>query len=186
MHTDYKNLEIIVLGGNSRGNKQWVASVASELGEIHASIVAFSYSHWNLSEETIINLDSELYRLRGLLKDKRRYVFVGKSAGALLVLKGVYEKKLFPLACIFLGTAVLWGRENSFKIDDWLKEYSVPTLFIQKEADPAIGSDELSVLLKKKNANRCRVSSLLGDTHEYTDYQQYGKLTKEFLRKSIS
>lgn len=174
-------MEIILLGGNSPKNISWLEAMDAALQKQYRNISVYRYSHWD-TKDSLIDIDKELEILTKKLGGIKDYVIIGKSAGALLTLKGVYEHKLSPSACIFLGTAILWGREKGFDVDSWLKNFSVPTLFIHKSNDPAIASDALESLLKKSNSKNYKLGVIQGSEHEYPEYQELSQSILFFLR----
>lgn len=175
-------MKIVLFGGNSPENKSWLSFVKKILSKDFNDVLVHEYLHWS-SEESLINLDKELERLKIILKNYQNYIIVAKSAGTLLALKGIYEGSITPLACVFIGTAVLWGRERNFKVDDWLNNYLVPTLFVHKLGDPAINSDELIALLKKHSTKNYEFLFLPGTEHSYSNYQDIAKDVHLWIEK---
>jgi pimeloyl-ACP methyl ester carboxylesterase len=175
-------MKLALLGGNSIGNVEWLEGMDVVLRKDADSIIAYRYSHWK-TKAPIIDFDAELDRLETVLKNEPHYVFVAKSAGSLLVLKGTYERRLFPLACVFIGTAVLWGREKGLDVDQWIKECRVPTLYIHKLHYPDIYADDLKKLLKDYEAENYSLAVLPGDGHDYSEYQSLGSMVGDFLSK---
>ena len=173
-------MKIIILGGNSSKNNKWVDNIETILKKKFDDVLAHRYLHWE-ANNPLINLDSELQRLRMGLGNCKNYVIVAKSAGALLSLKGIFEGKLTPRACVFLGIAILWGRDKNFKIDNWLKDCSVPTLFIHNSDDPAISSEDLKNTLQKLNFKNYKLKILPGDKHEYIEFKKIIQNMESFL-----
>lgn len=174
-------MKIVLLGGNSQTNIAWLEAMEVALKKKYSDVFAHQYLHWD-TLDSLIDLDKELEILKKELGGIEQYVIVGKSAGALLALKGVHEHKLTPAACIFLGTAVLWGREKGFGVDSWLKGFSIPTLFIHKSGDPAIAPETLDLLLKESEFNNYKLQAIQGNEHEYLDYQALSHFIISFLR----
>lgn len=162
-------MKIILLGGNSLKNKEWVEGMAVLLKKQYDDVVAFHYLHWK-EGGALINLDREIDGLKILLKDCSEYIFIAKSAGSLIALKGIYKNIFSPRVCVFLGLPVLWSRKNGFEIDFWLNGFSVPTLFIQKLEDPAIYAKNLKILLEKVGVSNYSVNTVPGNEHEYSEF----------------
>jgi len=128
-------MKIVLFGGNSPINILWLDNIKTALEGYFDDVMIHYYLHWENNED-LINLDREINRLKVLIKNSHQYVFIAKSAGTLLVLKGVHKANFSPLACVFLGLPVLWARENNFEIDSWLKDFSIPTLYITTQKIP--------------------------------------------------
>lgn len=173
-------MKIILLGGNSLKNISWLEAMKDGLKRKYTDVFIHRYSHWD-TKNSLIDLNKELRSLKKELIVPEQYVIVGKSAGVLLTLKGVYEHKLTPLACVFLGTAVLWGREKGFRVDSWLKGFFVPTLFIHKSGDPAISSNALESLLRESDCKNYNLHVIPGKEHEYSEYRELGQIILSFL-----
>ena len=173
-------MKIVLLGGNSSKNIFWLESIEVELKKKYNDVFIHYYSHWS-TNAPLIDLDKELESLRKELENIKQYVIIAKSAGVLLALKGISEQKLFPAVCVFIGIPVMWARENNFNINQWLKSFSIPTLFIQEANDPAISSNELEDLLKELEVQNYKIQTIPGDKHEYSQYQELGKIMISFL-----
>lgn len=176
------NMKIVLLGGNSIKNKEWLIDMETAIQHFSNDTIRHNYSHWENSNFSI-NLDTELDCLRVMLQDFNEYTILAKSAGALLALKGIYEGKIYPSACVFLGTAVLWGKENGYEIEKWLKDYSTPTLFVQNSDDPAISPQDLLTLLQKSSVINHKLIVSSGRGHEYLEYQQIAENIALFLKR---
>lgn len=174
-------MKIVLLGGNSPTNIAWLEAMESNLKKEHNDVFVYRYSHWD-TDVQLIELNKELENLQRELEGAKQYVIVGKSAGALLTLKGISERKLHPSACVFLGTAVLWGREKGFDVDRWVKGFSVPTLFIQKSGDPAIAPDALESLLEESGAKNYKLHVIPGEEHEYAEYRELSQTIISFFK----
>ncbi len=164
-------MKIVLLGGNSPTNVLWLEAMEAMLKKKYGDVFVHRYLHWD-TKYPLIDLDKELERLKKELGGIKQYVIVGKSAGALLTLKGVYEHELTPKACVFFGTAVLWGREEGFDVDRWLVDYSVPTLYVQKSKDPAISGENLRALLGQLRVKDYEMAIFEGSEHEYNEYEE--------------
>lgn len=174
-------MKTVLFGGNNPTNIFWLESMKKELEKKLNDVFVHRYSHWDTNDE-LIDLNKELENLRRELESAKHYVIVGKSAGVLLVLKGISESKLHPSACVFLGIPVLWGLKKGFDINKWVKGFSVPTLFIQKSGDPAIAPDALKNLLKKSGAKNYKLHIIPGEEHEYAEYKELSKTIISFLK----
>lgn len=164
------DMNLILLGGNSPTNKQWLHDLATVLKTHLPSSYIHHYRHWETGEE-LIDLDYELEVLTKNLPAVP-YIVLAKSAGVLLTLKGVAEKLLSPQKCIFLGTPILWAKGNHFAVDSWLNNYSLPTLFIQQAHDPAMSFNDLKQYLEQGNIKYYQFFEVPGDDHVYGNFDQ--------------
>lgn len=175
-------MKIVLLGGNSPTNISWLEGMEAELKKEYGDVFSHRYIHWDTGA-ALIDLDKELDSLQKELENTEQYVIIAKSAGVLLTLKGVHECKLTPADCVFMGTAILWGREKGFGVDVWLKGYSVPTLFVHKSGDPAIAPSALEVLLKESGCQNYKLYVITGNEHEYSEYQTLAQAIHSFLQE---
>lgn len=175
-------MELILLPGNSPINKEWTEDVEKKLNELFEfdSTFLLEYLHWESGEE-LISIDKELERLVEHTKSKENYAIFAKSAGTLLTLKGIYSQVLHPQFCIFVGTAVDWGRSNKFDIDTWIKNYKTPTLFIQKSQDPSFSYEKLKSLIEVAAVQNYKLVEIPGDTHHYEDLVLLKNETEAFI-----
>jgi hypothetical protein len=173
-------MKLILLAGNGLSNKKWIEDIEHALKPLFGETYVQYYKHWETGGK-LIDLNEELSRLQDLTKNFSEHTFFAKSAGTLLVLKGVKEGKLKPSRCIFVGTAIGWGRAEHFDVDLWLENYSIPTLFIQKSFDPACSYHELEELLKDKNAKNFSLEETEGNDHSYNDMETLKDVVKNFV-----
>ncbi|MGH9856784.1 MAG: hypothetical protein ACRD4B_02970, partial [Acidobacteriota bacterium] len=142
-------MNIILLGGNNIGNKQWLDNITIAFTPHFDSLYVHQYRHWTTGEE-LIDIDLELSELSKKLPTKP-YMIAAKSAGVLLALKGIQEQVLAPQKCIFFGTPIPWAKKNNFETDKWVQQYTVPTLFIQQTHDPILPFNDLQDYLQQTN-----------------------------------
>lgn len=169
-------MKLLLLSGNSISNKKWIEEVGQILNPLFDEIKIHYYKHWETGEE-IIDLDSELSTLTAEINEWKDYMIFAKSAGCLLTLKGIYEKKIHPLKCVFVGAAIDWGKERQFLVGDWLKNYNTTTFFIQKTNDPVISFKNLKKILEDLDVKNYSLKEIPGNDHNYLDL--------EFLRQVI-
>jgi hypothetical protein len=175
-------MQLILLGGNSKRNQAWIHDVDSRLKPLFKKTAVLEYTHWETGAP-MIDLDHELPKLESLANIfGTEYGIFAKSAGSLLTVRGIFEKKLAPKFCIFTGVALLWGREAGFSPDAWLKNYSTPTVFIQKKSDPAAPAEILKHALEQAGAKNYRFLAIEGNNHDYEDLDLIHRETDEFLK----
>ncbi|MBU1088713.1 hypothetical protein KKA02_02440, partial [Patescibacteria group bacterium] len=143
-------MRLILLGGNDVVNKEWIKKIERVLKPNFVSTKILNYDHWQ-TNQPMIDLDKEKEKLTKIAKNSGNFVIFAKSAGILIVLKTIFENKISPKKCIFVGIPLKWARENNFDIDTWFNNYSTSTLVIQHTKDPFASSEELKQFLSDKN-----------------------------------
>jgi hypothetical protein len=174
-------MELILLGGNSKLNKGWIEEVEKTLSDIFDSTHFHYYRHWENEEDKDINLAYELEKLAEYIQGKNDYVIFAKSAGTLLTLKGIFEGKIQPNACIFTGLAFTWAKHKKWDLDNWLENYNIPTLFIQKTNDPAISYQDLKQELGNHHVINHIAQEIPGDDHHYENVGELKVHIQKFL-----
>ena len=150
---------IVLLGGNSSENKDWIERISRLLPFPTHTVV---YEHWKNNAQ-LINLDTEVNRLEQLAPT----IIFAKSVGILVTLKGAFERKVSPERCIFAGVPLHWSKKNNFPLEQWLLNWKIPTTFIQNSHDPAGSVEELKLLLEDCNVKNFKLTTLRGETHDY-------------------
>lgn len=173
-------MNIILLGGNSKKNKDWLLQLAEYFKSYFNEIVVQNYAHWD-TDSNSIDIESEVQRLSETTAKNQPYVIFAKSIGVVLVLKAVYEGKINPKQCVFVGTAVNLAHKLGYEIDIWFKDYNIPTLLIQNNNDPAVSSVELKNILDDSNVKNYQLVELIGNTHDYQNIEELGKASIDFL-----
>lgn len=159
-------MKLLLLAGNSLHNKEWIEEVERTLAPHFNQTLVHYYRHWSTGDE-LIDLEYELERLTTSLGDLADWVVFAKSAGTILIIRGCYEKKIKPIKCVFAGTAIGWAEARGLSVHEWLRNYSIPTLFIQKTLDPAISYRDLEQLLS--GVANAVAKEIPGDNHSYED-----------------
>lgn len=175
-------MNIILVPGKSEKNKAWIEEIASIFKTHYPTTFTLQYSHWG-TENNDLDFDLELEKLKDLAKGKDKVVIFAKSAGAILAIKAIFDKDIKPVACIFVGTAVGWAQVTQ-DFDSWIKDYSVPTLFIQKTSDPAVSFEDLEKLLISSNARDYKLLEIPGDTHHYEAIELLVNSSLDFIMSS--
>ena len=178
-------MDIILLGGNSKTNKEWIHEVGKAFAPLFEKATVLDYEHWDTGG-ALIDLDAELVRLQGLIRGDSGQIIFAKSAGTLLALRGIKEGKLRPKGCIFTGLAAGWGRVNGFDVDSWLENYSTPTLFIEKTFDPACSFQELKSLIEAARVKNFLLKEMPGDDHDYGDIEFLKAESESFIASLAS
>src|SRR5581483_330435 len=172
-------MNLILLSGMNASTERWIEEVEDSVEGQFASTAIQRYLHWQRGEEEM-DLTEETLLLTETTNNLDEYAIFAKSAGTWVVLKAVNEGLIHPKKCVFAGIAVNFGRANNVPVDDWLEGYSVPTLFVQKSADPAIGFAELEELLEARHVTNQTLVEVPGDDHHYENVFQLGQFITDF------
>lgn len=161
---------LILLPGNGSHNRTWIESIQTGIGgTVHY------YKHW-LVEGSEIDFPYEARTLAERANGQTISVFA-KSAGCLVAMKAVREFGMQIEKAVFVGTPVKWGIAKWIPVTEWIREWSVPTLFIQKEQDHVISAQELSVLIGARHP----LITLPGKDHDYLELVQDPSQVKRFV-----
>ncbi len=174
-------MNLILLGGQSILNKNWVNEVSNSVVDLfhHRSIL--DYDHWRMGNDKI-NLDLELVKLGDLASNLDEYAVFAKSLGAVLALKAVNEGVIKPKFLVICGLAYLMAEDLELPIQNWLENNNLPTLIIQKEHDPAMSGLDLRTKIDSLKSTNYQLNIISGDNHQYEDIN----LIKESLKMMIS
>ena len=174
-------MELILLPGLSKENKKWIHELSAIFKNNFDTIHVHEYLHWE-NEQITPTIEKELECVAAYAKNISQYVIFGKSFGAIVALQGIRSRKLKPVACLFVGVAGNMSRQTPFPIEELLTNYSVPTLFVQKEFDPAFPSAELKEVISIAGAKKTRVVSIPGSDHWYADLNQLQRDMESLLQ----
>lgn len=133
-------MRILYLPGNTATHREWVDNLVKDTNTQLGKDVLY-YRHWDTGEQ-IINFDTELERLKELVKDDE-YIVVGKSAGCALGLMAYKQGVITVKRFVFLGFPYLWLENLGIDPKELLRNIDKPILFIQKPYDPVIAFDDL-------------------------------------------
>lgn len=163
-------MHIIYLPGNSPSNKGWIEKIKAEFDSFSTGEILY-YDHWQTAEKWI-NLAAESQKLAEMVKDQKDYFVFAKSAGTILALKNIFEKKFNPKKAIFCGLPTTRH----------LKLLTIPTIFIQNEFDPVCSFAELEKTLQAAPSADYRLIKNPGNhTHDYDNFAQLVSLAKDFF-----
>lgn len=166
-------MDLILLSGESISNKDWIESVEKSIAGLFDETRILYYDHWQ-SGQPSIDFDHEFSKLPKLVEGLGEYAVFAKSIGAALAVRGISEGILTPKKCVFVGPAP--------HIKNWLENFSVPTLFITKTADPVAPAAALRDLLERYRVQNYQFIEIPGDNHKYEDLEKIKSLVVEFLK----
>lgn len=172
-------MNLVLLPGNSKAaNEKWIKDVAESVKDSFDSTYIHTYQHWFLGGS--IDLENELKRLSESIKNLDDYVVFAKSAGAILTYMAVERDILHPKKCIFIGTAIAFAKSLSLSPENLVQKFSIPTLYIQKTADPAYSFNDLKSFLMDMKAKNYELIELPGSDHDYNDINKLRDLIVGF------
>ncbi len=171
-------MKLIVLGGNSSGNKEWVESVKDKLSDLFDEGAVHYYEHWASGKDADWNLEAD--RL-GKSAHGIDCVIFAKSAGIAVSLMAIYNKRINPKKCIFVGMPLDSAERQGKKLSVYFSSYRIPTLFIQQTEDPYARFDEVRKFLEKNKLANYQLKEIHGSGHDYSDLEEIRGLVKEFL-----
>jgi len=90
------NTKLIILGGNSIKNKDWVINCREYLKETFPNIDSLNYNHWNDPENSKVNISIESEKLIEKINETEDFIILAKSIGILISLTTIIENKLAP------------------------------------------------------------------------------------------
>lgn len=173
-------MHIIYLAGGSVKNKDWIEKVKSEFDKFSDGQILY-YSYWESGEKNL-NFKVETKKLSELVAGKDEYFIFAKSIGSVLALKSIYEKIISPKKMVICGHPYNLAKELGFTVDDYLRNLSIPTTFIQNEFDPVYSFEELEKTLKENSPSDYQlIKNLDNNTHDYKDFEKLTKIVKEVL-----
>ena len=161
-------MDLVLLSGTSLKNKEWIEKVEYAVRENFDETRIQYYKHWETGGDDI-DFEYEFSKLADTVDGFDKYCIFAKSAGTILTLRGVHEKIINPKRCVFCGTALPFGKRIGQDVDDWLADYTVPTFFIQKSQDPAMGFNDLERYIERSGAKNFEFKEVDGDNHHYGD-----------------
>lgn len=173
-------MDLVLLPGNSIKNRPWIEDVEKSLSPYFQNSSIQYYKHWEKNEE-MIDLDYEQEVLTKTLESRTHFAIFGKSAGTILAIRSVIQKGIKPNYCFFTGTAIKFAYRMDQDINKWIKSYTIPTLYIQKEKDPAFSVNELTDFLKNSPQNNYKIVSIPGDNHHYEDLDLLANEISKFI-----
>ena len=175
-------MKLYIAAGNHVSNREWALKVESSLQELFNSIDVLEYVHWNNKKE-LMNLDNEANKLNEKVGDEKDFGVFAKSLGTILILKAIKERKINPKFLILLGIPIHWCNKNNIKVDEYMQDFSCPTLIIQNDKDPTISSQELKTYLKNKGIKNYSFLEYRNSTHDYNNLIEIKNQTEGFMKE---
>lgn len=162
-------MDLIILPGNSPGNKLWTKSVANYFAKEFHHVSVLEYESWLTNDfEKMIDLNIEMEKIKTLASPMSNYCVFAKSVGTALCMKAVTEKVIHPQKCMFVGIPLDWLATNNIPIKNWVKDYHIPTMVIQQKNDPFGNAKMVSDFLSSIDGV-AKFLVIEGDDHKYSD-----------------
>jgi hypothetical protein len=159
-------MNILLLGGNSQRNQQWVHSVADFIRSDFGAVVVHDYSHWG-GKGDFVDFKLELARIAHEVENLGDFIVFAKSVGSVLTLMLIADGAIRPKACTFAGLPVKLAEEENIDLPDLLANNHVSTTFLQNSNDPLASFDHLKDYLAASKLKDYKVVEQPGDDHSY-------------------
>lgn len=174
-----KKHHLIILGGNSQGNKKWVQEMNNCLRQSYSTSM-FYYSHWE-TENSDIDFEKEIRRLSNLIKNKnvQSYSLVAKSAGFILALQGTANGELRPRTIVGYGLPIEYAEYRGINLKT-LIEHSAKTtsvICVQAHGDPQGSFADTEKLI----ADMIPIVGIEGQTHDYSQFEGMSNIANAFV-----
>lgn len=160
-------MNLLILGGNSQRNKEWVHEINSFVKDIFEESFVHEYGHWETGLDAL-DFDLELESITHEATDMVNYGVFAKSVGSLLSLTLISRGSLNPRFCVFAGVAIKLAREEGIDIESLFSSISCPVIIIQNDKDPVGGFDE--IIRQVKGFDNIEVIETKGNDHSYNDF----------------
>lgn len=175
-------MHILFLTGNNKRNVDWAQTLKTKFEQVGYTTSLIHSDTWKMDNSGDLDMSYEFSESVKTLKNINEYVICSISTGGLIALKGMYEKIYKPAKCIFIGIPIVWGYDRYSHENAWLEHMNIPSLYIQKNADPITSSGMLQRILRKTNVQNSRLHELVGHTHTYNETDEIFEECMEFLR----
>jgi hypothetical protein len=174
-----KKHHLIILGGNSLGNKKWVQEMNNYLRQSYATS-KFYYSHWD-TENGDIDFEKEFRRLSKLLKNKniQNYSIVAKSAGFILALQGIANGVLRPRTVVGYGLPIEYAEYRGINLKTLIEHSAkaASVICVQAYADPQGSYADTEKFI----VDMIPLLDIEGQTHDYNQFESMSNIAKEFV-----
>lgn len=176
-------MNLLILGGYSDYNKEWVESIKKTFGDLFESTEIMYYDNWADYKEDA-DIRPEVEKLKKIAEGKENLIVLAKSVGVALTLQAVHNGYIKPDKCIFLGTAYEWSKQNGWDMDVLLKDFDIPALFFQQTDDTTASFKKIKEVLEALNVKNYDMVELPGEDHKYRDVQDIRRYAEPFIINS--
>ena len=161
-------MNLLILGGNSQRNKEWVHKVDSSVKDLFDKTIVHEYQHWTTGAE-MVDFDAELDLIAAEVQNLGKYAIFAKSVGSILSMTLIGRGRLNPSFCVFAGVALKLARESGIEVVELLETLKCPTVIIQNDNDPVGRFEEVRSLVDTGEGIKLVETS--GDDHSYDDLE---------------
>lgn len=174
-----KKHHLIILGGNSQGNRKWVEEMSNCLKQSY-SISKLTYSHWE-TEHSDIDFEKELRQLSNLIKNKNieSYSVVAKSAGFILALQGIANGELRPRTVVGYGLPVEYAEYRGINLKTLIQHSAnaASVMCVQAYDDPQGSLTDTERLV----SDMIPILGIEGQKHDYVEFEDMSNIAKAFV-----
>lgn len=172
-----KNKNILILGGNTSNNLEWINKFTKEFKKDN-KVKNIKYSHWNTDKE--LDFELETNKVLTELKEFNNYTIIAKSVGSIISLQAISNNLIKPDNLIILGLPLMYIRRKEIDINKLLNDSLTKTniIIIQQKDDPIGKYEEVKSLISKD----IKTISIPGHYHIYGNV----KSIKEIINTEIN
>ncbi len=162
-------MNLLMLPGNSPRNKGWTHILSGLLLPHFSEVKIVEYESWRDNDfSRVIDLEEELVKVSKVVRKWDQYCIIAKSVGTALCMKAVAKKVINPQKCMFVGIPLDWLATNNIPINNWVKDYHVPTMVVQQQDDPFGSAKNVNNFLSSIDCITS-YSVIEGNDHIYDD-----------------
>lgn len=168
--------KVIILGGNNNCNIKWLKRMNLTYKKDY-EVTTVYYDNW--VDNTDIDFDIELKKLKELVNDFEDYIIIAKSAGVVLSLIGMSKGGINPNAAVFMGMPLKFTQAKGINLTHLLSsvQEQCKILVIQQKNDPLGKAIEVKNILPEK-VNFVEIN---GCYHSYTKYDDIKDIIDNFI-----
>lgn len=167
---------LIILGGNNNHNIKWLKKMKSTYQKDYDVTILF-YDHWD--NNTDMNFDLEINKLKKLMNENKESIIVAKSAGAVLSLIAVSRGIINPKKLIIMGLPLKFTERNGIDIKKllFIAQKKLDILIIQQKNDPLGKVKEVKNII----SGNIKLVEINGNYHTYTKYEDIKNIVDNFI-----
>jgi len=175
-------MKYIFFPGNTPEHKEWCESLQATFNTTGSLMIY--YDHWKTGGSVVWNTELEKIKRLNIAEE---CVAVCKSAGCMLSMLAFSKGYLNIKKFVFIGFPYLWLKGRGDDVDSLLKNWTQPSLFIQKPYDPVMPYTSLKILvgkLPKAYTVEYLREGESNDDHSYKDVHYLHDLIVRFVKQN--
>jgi hypothetical protein len=167
---------VIILGGNTNKNIPWINRMQEEYS-LDYNVITLFFDNWK--DNSDIDFDIELLKLREITDNIDNYNIVAKSAGALAVLMGIGSDVIKPDSIVIMGVPLDFAKHKDIDVLKLFVEAKDKTniLVIQQTNDPQGKAEVVEKLLPKDII----FIEIEGNNHSYDEISNIKQFVDSFI-----